>query len=46
MSENDSAQPAATPPFGSSQRIRNRAVWAVAFFAAAVPQALIEVLPV
>ena len=29
------------PPFGTSQRIRNRAIWAVALFAAAVPPALV-----
>jgi len=35
------ARPGRTPPFGTSQRIRNRAIWAVAFFAAAVPPALV-----
>ena len=30
-----------TPPFGTSQRIRNRAIWAVALFAAAVPPAFV-----
>ncbi|CAN5451141.1 hypothetical protein BH10PSE6_BH10PSE6_42670 [soil metagenome] len=35
------ASPGRTPPFGTSQRIRNRAIWAVAFFAAAVPPALV-----
>jgi len=30
-----------TAPFGTSQRIRNRAIWAVALFAAAVPPAFI-----
>ena len=35
------APPGWTPPFGTSQRIRNRAIWAVAFFAAAVPPALV-----
>ena len=34
-SETDGARPA-TPPFGTSRRIRNRAIWAVALFAAAV----------
>jgi hypothetical protein len=31
----------ARTPFGTSRRIRNRAIWAVAFFAAAVPPALV-----
>jgi hypothetical protein len=35
------ARPGRTPPFGTGQRIRNRAIWAVAFFAAAVPPALV-----
>lgn len=30
-----------TPPLGTSQRIRNRAIWAVALFAASVPPALV-----
>jgi hypothetical protein len=30
-----------TAPFGTSARIRNRAIWAVAFFAASVPPAFI-----
>ena len=29
------------PPFGTSQRIRNRAIWAVAFFTAALPAAFV-----
>ena len=29
------------PPFGTSQRIRNRAIWAVAFFAASLPPAAV-----
>jgi hypothetical protein len=32
-----------TPPLGTSQRIRNRAIWAVAFFTASVPPALLSV---
>lgn len=35
------AAPGGTPPFRISQRISNRAIWAVAFFAAAVPPALV-----
>jgi hypothetical protein len=30
-----------TPPVGTTQRIRNRAIWAVALFAASVPPALV-----
>jgi hypothetical protein len=29
------------PPFGTQQRIRTRAIWAVAFFAASVPPAIV-----
>lgn len=29
------------PPFGTSQRIRNRAIWAVALFAASLPPAAV-----
>lgn len=29
------------PPFGTGRRIRNRAIWAVAWFTAAVPPALV-----
>jgi hypothetical protein len=32
----DGARPDWTPPLGTNQRIRNRAIWAVAFFAASV----------
>ncbi|MBM3644867.1 MAG: hypothetical protein FJX02_11075 [Alphaproteobacteria bacterium] len=32
---------AAAPPLGTAQRIRTRAIWAGAFFAASVPPALI-----
>ena len=38
--QSDGARPR-TPPFGTSQRIRNRAIWAVALFAAAVPPAFV-----
>jgi len=37
-SEKSAASPW-TPPLGTSQRIRNRAIWAVAFFTASVPPA-------
>ena len=37
--QSDGARPA--PPFGTSQRIRNRAIWAVALFTAAVPPAFV-----
>jgi hypothetical protein len=30
-----------SPPFGTSQRIRNRAIWAVALFTASVPPAAV-----
>jgi hypothetical protein len=30
-----------TPPVGTSQRIRNRAIWAVALFTASVPPAVV-----
>jgi hypothetical protein len=35
------AQPGLTPPLGTSERIRNRAIWAVAFFAASVLPAIV-----
>jgi hypothetical protein len=37
----DAAKPDWSPPFGTSQRIRNRAIWAVALFTAAVPPAFV-----
>jgi hypothetical protein len=37
--ESDGARPA--PPFGTSRRIRNRAIWAVALFASSVPPAFV-----
>lgn len=40
-SESDGARPGGAPPFGTSRRIRNRAIWAVALFAAAVPPAFV-----
>ena len=39
--EKNGARPASTPPFGTSQRIRNRAIWAVALFTASVPPAFV-----
>lgn len=35
------ARPGRTPPFGTSERIRNRAIWAVAFFAASILPAIV-----
>jgi hypothetical protein len=35
------ARPGWTPPFGTAARIRHRAIWAVALFAASVPPAII-----
>jgi hypothetical protein len=35
------SRPSSTPPFGTSQRIRTRAIWAVALFAASVPPAFV-----
>ena len=37
----DDTKPDWSPPFGTSQRIRNRAIWAVALFTAAVPPAFV-----
>ena len=37
----DNTQPDRSPPFGTSQRIRNRAIWAVALFTASVPPAIV-----
>jgi hypothetical protein len=37
----DGARPGWTPPLGTSQRIRNRAIWAVAFFTASVLPAIV-----
>jgi hypothetical protein len=37
----DKSPPALTAPFGTSQRIRNRAIWAVALFTASVPPAAV-----
>ena len=35
------ARPAPAPPVGTSARIRSRAIWAVALFAASVPPAIV-----
>jgi len=37
----DDAKPDWTPPLGTSQRIRNRAIWAVALFTASAPPAFV-----
>ena len=37
----DGARPGWTPPLGTSERIRNRAIWAVAFFTASVLPAIV-----
>lgn len=39
--QKDAARPAGTPPYGTAQRIRTRAIWAVALFTASLPPALI-----
>ena len=40
--QSDAARPGGTtPPYGTSQRIRTRAIWAVALFAASLPPAFI-----
>jgi len=31
-----------TPPVGTNQRIRNRSIWAVAFFAASIPPTIVS----
>jgi hypothetical protein len=35
------ARPGWSPPLGTSERIRNRAIWAVAFFAASILPAIV-----
>lgn len=37
----DGGRPDWTPPFGTSQRIRSRAIWAVALFTASMPPAFV-----
>jgi hypothetical protein len=39
--ESEAARPDRAPPHGTSQRIRTRAIWAVALFAASVPPAFV-----
>ena len=39
----DGARPGWTPPLGTNERIRNRAIWAVAFFAASVLPAIVGI---
>ncbi len=39
----ENPRPQGTPPLGTGQRIRSRAIWAVAFFTAAVPPALLAI---
>jgi hypothetical protein len=41
MAGDDAARPGWTPPVGTYQRIRNRAIWAVALFSASVPPAIV-----
>ena len=41
MAEDATASDERAPPFGTGRRIRNRAVWAVALFTAAVPPAAV-----
>jgi hypothetical protein len=41
QAEPDGARPPRPPPFGTSRRIRNRAIWAVALFAASLPPAAV-----
>jgi hypothetical protein len=35
-------RPGWTPPVGTSQRIRNRAIWAVALFASSIPPTIVS----
>ena len=35
------SDPGGTPPFGTQRRIRDRAIWAVALYAASVPPAIV-----
>ncbi len=41
MAGDDAARPGWTPPVGTYQRIRSRAIWAVALFASSVLPALV-----
>ena len=40
-SEGGGAIPDRTPPFGTGQHIRTRAIWAVSLFTAAIPPAVV-----
>ena len=40
-SEGGDATAVRTPPFGTGQRIRTRAIWAVSLFTAAIPPAVV-----
>ena len=40
-SEGGGAESVRTPPFGTGQRIRTRAIWAVSLFTAAIPPAIV-----
>lgn len=40
-SEGGDAMAVRTPPFGTGQRIRTRAIWAVSLFTAAIPPAIV-----
>ncbi len=40
-SEGDGATAVRPPPFGTAQRIRTRAIWAVSLFTAAIPPAVV-----
>jgi hypothetical protein len=41
MAADDAARPGWTPPAGTNQRIRSRAIWAVALFASSVLPAIV-----
>jgi hypothetical protein len=41
MAAQAQGRPGWTPPLGTSERIRNRAIWAVAFFAASILPAIV-----
>jgi hypothetical protein len=41
MAAQAQGRPGWTPPFGTNERIRNRAIWAVAFFAASILPAIV-----
>ena len=41
MAGDEAARPGWTPPVGTHQRIRSRAIWAIALFASSVPPAIV-----